>query len=264
MATAAHEAADAPARSVGKSFLECIACFALGCFAGALASFFPRLMAILAGDPTQKVELFSAEYLIVGGIVAAVVGLVITIVDGGPERKARDVFMTALGIPTLLMGALTTGATSNNIAKLQSDLISASAALQSSSDVPTRPAGVSVPRVDPISVRPSLDLLVGTAHAQTTSTVRPPPSPQSRLGIAARQPLYYVVLGSAVNESGLVGLRQNLGAKGISTQIVKGSGGDALLIPGDGAIKPYSAAVLAAVQARDAGARPYLVPIGGE
>jgi len=264
MATAPHSPQEPPAHKRGKSLLQCIACFALGCFAGALASFFPRLMAILAGDPTQKVELFSTEYLIVGGIVAAIVGLVIMIVDGGPDRTARDVFMTALGLPTLLMGALTTGATSSNIAKLQSDLTRASAALQSSSDVPTRPAGVSVPIIGPISLLPSLDLLIGTAHAQTTSAARPPQSTQSRLGIVSRQLSYYVVLGSAASESDLLGIQRAMSGKGISTRIVKGSHGDALLIPGDGAVKPYSAAVLAAVQAREAGARPYLVQIDAE
>ena len=77
--------------------------FLVGAFAGALASFFPRLVAVLGGDPNDTVVLFSSTYLVVGGIVALAVGVVVLIIDGDPKRQLRDVFATALGVPTLLM-----------------------------------------------------------------------------------------------------------------------------------------------------------------
>ena len=39
--------------------------FLVGAFAGALASFFPRLVAVLGGDPNDNVVLFSSTYLLV-------------------------------------------------------------------------------------------------------------------------------------------------------------------------------------------------------
>ena len=79
--------------------------FLVGMFAGALASFFPRLVAVLGGNPNDNVELFSSTYLMVGAIVAVAVGVVVLIIDSDPKRNLRDVFTTALGVPTLLMGA---------------------------------------------------------------------------------------------------------------------------------------------------------------
>lgn len=250
-----------PGRTANRGAWRLAACFAVGTFAGALASFFPRLTAILAGDPTQKVQVFSGDYVIVGSIVAAVVGIVILIVDSAPERKVRDVFMTALGVPTLLMGALTTGATGGNLARLQSELTRASAALQSRAEVPTVSEGASTPVVGPLSLWTPLDLLIGPAHAQSGRVTRTVPAGQSSLGLSARQNSYFVVFGSAATEAELKVTERALNAKGIATRAVQGSKGDVLLVPADGAVKPYSEAVLSAAQARDAGAQSYLVPV---
>src|SRR5262245_38759510 len=112
--------------------------FAVGAFAVALASFFPRLVAVLGGDPNSNVELFSATYLMVGGIVALAVGVVVVIVDADPHRKLRDVFMTALGVPTLLMGALTTGATAHNAVLADLKIQSIAKELAVKSQIPIR------------------------------------------------------------------------------------------------------------------------------
>lgn len=258
LARGAATSAPAPIRRVRHG----VACFAVGGFAGALASFFPRLMTILSGDPTQRVQVFSHEYLLVGAIVATVVGVVMVIVDGGPERKMRDVFMTALGIPTLLMGALTTGATTGNIAQLQSELTHATSALQAKADVPTRGNDASVPLPGPISSWQPLDLLMPSALAQTTEPeLNARSSAQNSLGVTSRQPEYFVVYGSATSRADLKSIERAVNARGIGTKIVPGSKGDFLLVPAEKAVKPYSDAVMSAIRAQEAGAKPYIVRI---
>jgi hypothetical protein len=232
--------------------------FFVGCFAGGLASFFPRLMAILGGDPTKHIEPFSSEYLIVGTIVAVAVGLVVLIVESRPGRKLRDVFMTALGIPTLLMGALSTTATTGNIASLQHDLEQATDKLRSQAGVPLGGQDSSVPALERQSAWQMPGLIIGPAYAAGPEAR---PVRQNSLGITARQRSYVLVYHSAPNASALRPLQRTLEEKGIKSRIVAGSKGDSLLVPADTVLKPYDQAVQDAVAAKDAGAKPYIVPV---
>jgi hypothetical protein len=243
-----------------KTIGQVVGCFAVGCFAGALASFFPRLIAVLGGDPTRSVVLFSTDYLLVGGIVATIVGLVIVIIEGGPGRQLRDVFMTALGVPTLLLGGLSATATSSNIAQLDARLTATTQVLQTQADVPTRD-DVSVPQLGPTSHWHPLDLLLSPALAQSAAgDVRTQVS-QNSLGIAARQNQYYVVFDSAASAELLKTRQAQIARGGVQSAVVRGSKGDFLLVPADGAVKQYSDAVLVASRAKQAGAPAFIVPV---
>jgi len=238
-------------------------CFLVGCFAGALASFFPRLMAILSGDPTKSVQLFSPQYLTVGAIVAAIVGVVVLIMDSRPERRIRDVFMTALGIPTLLMGALSTGATTRNIDSLQKELEQTATILRAQSGVGIHEGDEGVPKVGSVSLWRPWDPLLGTAaYAADLSGVAPPA--QNSLGISVLQDKYFVVYGRAAAKGTLEPLQTRLRAAGIETQFVPGSKGETFLVPQTDPVKPYAQAVQSAVRAKDAGATPYLIRAPGD
>lgn len=237
-------------------------CFFVGCFAGALASFFPRLMAILAGDPTQQLQVFSVEYLMVGATVAVIVGIVILIIDSHPERAARDVFMTALGIPTLLMGALSTTATNGNIDSLQRQLEQTTTILRTQTGVDIRSGdAVNVPKVGPVSAWRPWDALVAAAYAQSGNGIGAPR--QNSLGIAVRQNHYYLIYGHAADSRSLAPIQAKLKAAGISSQITPGAKGGSLLVPDEQPVLPYVQAVQGAVQAKQAGAAPYLAPAPG-
>jgi hypothetical protein len=111
----------------------------------------------------------------------------------------------------------------------------------------------------PVSLWQPLDLLLPSAHAQTASA--PASRSRNQLGLSARQDNYIVVYGSAATQAELEPLAKAVKRKGIVTRSIPGSKGDMLLIPADEPIKPYSEAVLSAVQAQEAGATPYLVPV---
>ena len=73
--------------------------FLVGAFAGALASFFPRLVAVLGGDPGDNVVLFSTTYLVVGAIVALAVGGVVLIIDSDPSASCATCSPRRSGVP---------------------------------------------------------------------------------------------------------------------------------------------------------------------
>ena len=60
------------------------------------------------------------------------------IIDSDPQRKLRDVFTTALGVPTLLMGALTTGATAHNAVLADLKLQTITQELANKNQIPIR------------------------------------------------------------------------------------------------------------------------------
>ncbi|HUN90676.1 MAG TPA: hypothetical protein VMU33_01360 [Burkholderiaceae bacterium] len=256
----------APSTSRINLFGSALLRFAVGCFGGALASFFPRLMAVLGGDPMRHVQLFSIEYIRVGIIVALVVGLVIVIVDSSPNRRMRDVFMNALGIPTLLMGSLSTSATSSNLESLQQQLTSTTASLQAAAKVPLGDADASIPAPDPApqSRWDPAGFLVRDSYAQDRPGADAAVVADSNLGLSAPQRNYYVIYARGATQQEVAPVQKALADRGIASRIVEGSRHDYLVVPGDGALKPYAAAVQSAVKAQGtAGAKPYIVPAPG-
>jgi len=231
--------------------------FLVGAFAGALASFFPRLVAVLGGDPSDNVVLFSPTYLLVGGIVALAVAVVVLIVDGDPKRPLRDVFTSALGVPTLLMGALTTGATAHNATLADVKIQTIARELAARSQIPIRTDVT----IDPAPPAPAggvglLDLLVPSAHAQAANV---PPPQANRLGIALRERQFVTVYQESRDDAALRQLQQTLAQRGLPSRTVQLPDGRKLLVA-DGPARPYSDAVLASTRAKELGATPYLVP----
>lgn len=235
---------------------------AVGVFAGALASFFPRLATVLSGSPTEDVAVFSPTYLLVGVIVAGVVGVVITIIDDDPARPLRDTFMTALGVPTLLMGALSTSATAHNAAIDQAKIRSISNELAQTNKIEVRPATSALP----VSMTPGssvlasvLGSLIPSAQAQATAhslTIAKP----SAFGIVSVEQRYTTVLQEAPAAAELRPLQESLAKRGLGSQIVTSTQGKAVLIPSGSGTQAYSDAVLTALRAKQLGASPYLVP----
>jgi len=232
--------------------------FLVGVFAGALASFFPRLVAVLGGDPNGNVELFSSTYLTVGGIVALAVGVVVLIIDSDPQRKLRDVFTTALGVPTLLMGALTTGATAHNATLADLKIQAIAKELAHKNQIPIRtdvPFDLPAAGVPPAGGVGLLDLMIPSAHAQAAA----PAAQANRLGITLREHAFITVYQEARDDAALRPLQATLAQRGIASRTVQLADGRHLLVAA-GPARPYSDAVLDGARAKDLGAAPYLVP----
>jgi hypothetical protein len=224
-----------------------------------MASFFPRLASILAGDATVDVVLFSKSYLIVGGTVAVVVAIVIMIVESGAHRSLRDVFMTALGIPTLLMGALSAGATTQNLGALaaayKQDLGNA-AGVSINPDIRLKsPSSVPV-----VSSFTPIDLILSTAAAQPPAALSDPKGMKvNDFGIRAREEKYITVFARDKDPSTLDPLRKKLETQGIGTATVEAEDGMYAVVR-NGPARPYSEALRDAVKGKSTGAQPFLVP----
>ena len=171
----------------------------------------------------------------------------------------------ALGIPTLLMGTISTTVTGANVVELQPQLAHMVAAFHAMARVPTLDDKASIPAS--IAFGPTgtsweiYDILVSPAYARNAFLQMPVRSGQSGLGMAANQGNYVVVYGSAPTRQELAALQASLRTKGIASLIQPGSRGDFLLVPGDGAVKPYLEAVHAVIVAQGVGARPYVVAL---
>ena len=232
--------------------------FLVGVFAGALASFFPRLVAVLGGDPNDNVVLFSSTYLLVGGIVALAVGVVVLIIDSDPQRQLRDVFTTALGVPTLLMGALTTGATAHNAVLADLKLQTIAHELANKNQIPIRtdvPFDLPAAAVRPAAGVGLLDLVIPSAHAQAAA----PAAQANRLGITLREPQFVTVYQEARDDAALRPLQQALAQRGMPSRTVQLADGRHLLVAA-GPARAYSDAVLDSARAKEFGAAPFLVP----
>jgi hypothetical protein len=232
--------------------------FLVGVFAGALASFFPRLVAVLGGDPNDNVVLFSSTYLLVGGIVALAVGVVVLIIDSDPQRQLRDVFTTALGVPTLLMGALTTGATAHNAVLADLKLQTIAHELANKNQIPIRtdvPFDLPAAAVRPAAGVGLLNLVIPSAHAQAAA----PAAQANRLGITLREPQFVTVYQEARDDAALRPLQQALAQRGMPSRTVQLADGRHLLVAA-GPARAYSDAVLDSARAKEFGAAPFLVP----
>ena len=95
-----------------------ISTFLIGFFASICAVFVPRMVAMLNGNHGD-LQYFHRDYVLVGLGFAVVIGVITVIFEQGKSKKAPDIFMTALGIPALLAGALNTGTVGNDLGALQ-------------------------------------------------------------------------------------------------------------------------------------------------
>jgi hypothetical protein len=97
--------------------------FLIGTFAGVCAAFFPRVVAFLALESGQDDKLrflFPISYILVGLLFALVIGGVIAILEHKVSRHLGQTFLTALGIPALLSGALNSSTASKGAEEARS------------------------------------------------------------------------------------------------------------------------------------------------
>jgi hypothetical protein len=143
--------------------------FLIGFVGGFCAAISPRLMAFLTLSGGSDIVLINAGYFGVAVLFAALVGAVVMIWEWGEFREPRATFMTALGLPALLAGALNTtnGAYElNNHAKENSELVEL---VQSLSDIPEISEGSLIPLTDARGTGGSINAMaflgIGVAYA---------------------------------------------------------------------------------------------------
>lgn len=87
--------------------------FTIGFFASLCAIFIPRMLTMLSGN--GNIGYFHIDYIAVGIAFAFTIGGITVIFEQTKTKTAAETFMTALGIPALLAGALSTGTTSTQL-----------------------------------------------------------------------------------------------------------------------------------------------------
>lgn len=93
--------------------------FAIGFFASICAIFVPRMIAML-NDGQGSLQMFHTDYIVIGCVFAVIIGGITAIFEQQKQKAASETFMTALGIPALLAGALTSGSTGTELQQLES------------------------------------------------------------------------------------------------------------------------------------------------
>ena len=240
-----------------------ITCFLIGTFAGLLAWFFPRLLALMGADLTHVDSVgnvFPQVFMVLGTFVALLVGLTVAIIEHEQRRSLRDIFFAALGLPTLILGTIGTQATQQNMSEVSRKLTATTSELATQNGVLTR-TDVSVPVPPPPAPSKGVSLqvdLLPVAHAQVTGTGN---LRQNSIGLQLRQNTYFVIYAQAATREGLASAEEKLRRQSIPYSVVQGSRGDFLLVPpGDNYIQGYTDAVLAGSRARAAGVEAFISP----
>ncbi len=239
--------------------------FIIGFFAGVCAVFVPRMASMLSGS--ENIEVFHKDYLILGTAFAVIIGVVTAIFLQTSKKRPSEIFMTALGIPALLSGALNTGTTAGEMHDIEAQKQKLIAALGDKSGIPIQEdAAPLVPlksaphgRHSPTS---QLELsLIASAHAEDTTDIEDDSS--LHLGIRPERKTYLIVL-LKLDAPDAASQRADAIRKAIPTAEVMRSGNAYLIVE---STKPRSKAdaILRAVEVKKQfearfDLKPYLVP----
>jgi hypothetical protein len=169
---------------------------AIGFIASLCAVFSPRLIAALSVPDHADITFISAEYAELALAFSLLIGLVVAILEWRVPRTPRDTFMTTLGVPAILAGALTANQGAAELQRTSQSLDSTVNAMLQNNGIP-----VETPAASGAASEGASSLLrvpfVATVYAQA-ATAAPVMTPAaSRLAIVINQPRYFVVLDRA-------------------------------------------------------------------
>ncbi|MFA7243201.1 MAG: hypothetical protein WC091_24095 [Sulfuricellaceae bacterium] len=178
-----------------ETMVKNISIFLVGLFAGICAVFVPRMVAMLNGGHAD-VQYWDPEYIMLGLAFSLIIGGVTVIFEQNKQKTAAETFMTALGIPALLAGALNSGYAGNNLGELQTVNQRLNESLAQKSNIPIEKG---VTNVVPLEATPPNSYspisrsgfsLISDAHAGDG----PPTNEGLKLGIRVEQTPYLIVL----------------------------------------------------------------------
>lgn len=231
---------------MSKSFLNALPRVFIGFIAAGSAAVVPRLVAQLTVQGANAVSLFTSEFIIIASVFALFIGIIVAIMEHGAKRLPRDTFMTALGIPALLAGALTTTDGVNKINTQQSELRALSRQVTDLADIPRNDNALEFLPIGPgASLGPSgtLDWIPGIGVAQASDGAAQTDARQ--WGYAVHEPRYVVVLQTAPSAKVAESRVAELKREKIDATAMKA--GDKFYVTLNGA-KPESEAVKEAIR----------------
>ena len=201
----------APARPHGIFSVAAAGNFVIGTVAGLASTFLPRMMLLLSIDtelaPDRYIKVLSADFIWVAIAFALTIGVICAILESNARAHPKDVFMTALGIPALVTGVLTTTSATGKLQQAEQQKVAVlrtlgdQAGLSSQAQTSTfEPVGgVAGAPAGPSSERDAPFAFVQPAFAQSATRAAPPPASRFDPGIQIERPQYVLVLKRAVS-----------------------------------------------------------------
>lgn len=181
-----------------------ITTFLIGFFASICAVFVPRMVAMLNGSHAEM-QYLHRDYVLVGLAFAFIIGGITVIFEQSKQKSAGEIFMTALGIPALLAGALSSGTAGNNLNELQANNKKLVNVLKQQSSITIEDEATNI---TPLEATPSNShspisqsgfSLISDAQAQASDVVHAT-NEGLQLGIQVEQTPYLIVLEKFKNK----------------------------------------------------------------
>jgi hypothetical protein len=230
--------------------------FAIGTVASLCAVFVPRLIAALSLSDGANITFVTGEYALLAVMFSGLIGLVVALLEWQVPRAPGDTFMTTLGIPAILAGALSVNQNTSALQDATRQQNELANALSQVSGIAIEPAKTTSGE-DPRGRGSLMDVIVQPVYAQGAQLSPRIAQQPSRLAIQIRQPEYFIVLARGQNQqeaqakaSGLKG-RLNAPASGHPLNIRVQQQGNQFLVVVDGGPRIKSDALLEALRMKD-------------
>jgi len=156
----------------------------------------PRLLGALTAKNHGELLFFSPEYFEAAVIVSVLVGLVVAILEWGVPRSPSDTFMTTLGIPAILAGALSANQDAAAFQQQQQTREALAAELSEETGIVIEPTTSDRPD-DGNGPQSLINFFVPTVYAEEKMPPLSSSSGSTQLAIRIREPRYLVVLDRA-------------------------------------------------------------------
>jgi hypothetical protein len=248
-----------PPTTMEKTMTRHIANFTIGFFASLCAVFVPRMLAML-NSGGNEIQLLSVNYVAVGMLFSLIIGGVTAILEQARSRTAAERFMSALGIPALLAGALSTGTASVDLRNSEASNQKLTAALQKQSGIRISDEPAMITPLQPVrDDRGRFDFsLIPSAYAGDDAAQ--PQQVAVNLGIQVEQKPYVVVLEKSKSEAEALKKAEKL-RKTVPNATAVRSGDRYLVIDGT-ATRTKSDAMLRAIELKNqTKLKPYLLQV---
>jgi hypothetical protein len=230
--------------------------FAIGLVAALSAVFFPRLVAALTAASDTRVVLVSREYVLLALSFSTLVAVAVMILEWRVPRPPRDTFMTTLGLPAMLAGALSASQGTTNLQQAADANDKLAQELAKRAGVAVVSATDSAAPVKPSTRNGLADALVTPLYAESALADQPAPQ-QSKLGIYIDEPRYFVVLDRAAKREDAqaraadLTSRFNRAVPGRPLALEVSRQGDEFMVVVPGGPRPRAAALLEALRLKD-------------
>jgi len=238
--------------------------FFVGGFAGLCAVFVPRMGGLLAARDIENISIFPVPFVVLGVVYAAAIGIVVLILyyDDKQKVRLRQKFVTALGVPALVAGTLTTGAQTNEMNDLQGKVEALSAQVSTAEGIHVDNEAMTIQPLDAPgpsgSIRPHELLGIGTAYAAPKVLVAESGSWGNYGAIQAREPNYAIVVYRTNDANKAREQASQLKRQFPDARAIRMSGGFAVIT---GVLPQSSATLEAAKIKRDTPLVPMLVRV---